>query len=108
MAEVVSYSQATKDTPLGWKPLALVMIEQAPNPVAILETFIDRFSPLMWEDSRATAIEEKAKLLEQFAAHSDQALRELAIQKRTELAREVEQIRKSETERDRGRDESFE
>ncbi len=108
IAEAVSFFHAVKDAPLSWTPIALKLLEAAPNPVAVLEVFIERFSPRSWSGSRAVIIESRLHLLDSLNNHANPALAALALQKRPELETEVVKNREWETKRDREQHERFE
>jgi hypothetical protein len=108
MARAVSFFANAKDAPMQWSPIALMMLDAAPNPTAILEIFIDRFSPRSWSGSRAAIIESRARLLEALTDHPNVSIAAMAIEKQPALQAAVERERRSETERDQERDERFE
>ena len=108
IAEAISYSHVSKDTPLVWRPIALKLLDAAPDPLAVLGVFIERFSPRSWSGSRAAIMEARARLLDALDNHSNAAIAALASQKRPEFQAEVARVRDWETKYDRERDERFE
>jgi hypothetical protein len=108
IAKVVSYFTQKEKVPLEWSPIALTILDRAPDPAAILQTFVGRFSPRSWSGSRAEIVEARAGLLDQLPAHHATAFAEMVATLKAELADDVAKTRKWENERDRERDERFE
>jgi hypothetical protein len=108
LAQAISFFRQGKDTGPIWTPLALKMIEAATDPLEVLGIFVGRFEPRAWSGSRAAIIESRMRLLDELDKHSNPALAQLAAKKRFELEETIAATRKSETERDSRRDESFE
>jgi hypothetical protein len=108
VAKSVSFFEVSKDTPPQWAPIALELMNAAPQPTKVLEVFIDRFSPRSWSGSRATIIESRAKLLDTLIDHPNSAIATMAREKRPILHMATERERKREKQRDRERDERFE
>jgi hypothetical protein len=84
------------------------MLDQAPEPVTVLAIFVERFSPMTWNGSRAAEFEERARLLDDLADHPDKALSAYAAEQRRQLADTVARYRRAEAEEHRDRDERFE
>ncbi|MEA2895136.1 MAG: hypothetical protein QOJ84_751, partial [Bradyrhizobium sp.] len=63
ISRAASYHTAPKEGVTEWTPLAMEMLRRAPDPLAILETFVKRFSPRSWSGSRAAIIESRLVLL---------------------------------------------
>jgi hypothetical protein len=108
MAQVVTYARSTDKASLQWTPLARAMLDQAPEPVTVLAIFVERFSPMTWNGSRAAEFEERARLLDDLADHPDKALSAYAAEQRRQLADTVARYRRAEAEEHRDRDERFE
>lgn len=107
MSGLISFCRATADGRMEWTPLALKMLEGAPNPKVVLSNFIDRFSPSSWEGSRADIVEKNIPLLDQLRSDLDQKLKQFLLQKRLALRKEIDRCREWES-RQLDRDESFE
>jgi hypothetical protein len=107
MSCLISYSRDAVDGGQEWTPLALRMLERAPDANVVLSNFVERFSPVMCEGSRATYVEQRSRLLEGLDDRFGPALISLQ-EKRAELQAEVNHLRTWEAKRDRDRDESFE
>ncbi len=108
IANAISCFRAGKDSPVGWTPIALKLLEVAPDPLAVLEVYIERFSPRSWSGSRAAIMESRVRLLDNLEHHSNPAIAARAVQKRPELQADVARTREWETMHDRERDERFE
>jgi hypothetical protein len=109
MASVISLFRRSDDkAPLQWTDAALRLLEKAPDRVAALKQMVRRFSPTSWSGSRAAIIEARARLLNELDAHPDATVVSYAAAQKIRLAKEVEEERRRETERDKAADERFE
>lgn len=90
-----------------WTEQAVALLVGAPNPEAVLATFIARFRPMSWSGSRAALMEANARLLDGIAPLIP-ALGPLATAAKAQFAQEVAREREFETARDQIRDERFE
>jgi hypothetical protein len=108
MSHVVSYYSVPKDGGAEWAPLAMEMLKRAPDPLAILETFVGRFRPTSWSGSRAAIIESRLGLLERLDELKNAFLTDYAVRIRPQLLDEIAKTRRWENERDSARDETFE
>jgi len=93
---------------LKWTPAALRLIDEAPDPVAVLEEFGERFHPSGWSGSLAEILAGRQPLLEVLANDADKRIANWAKAASSKLAEETERCRQWEAEHDRGRDERFE
>jgi hypothetical protein len=84
------------------------MLKRAPNPVTVLETFVDRFWPKLWSGSLAAIIESRLGLLDRLGEVKNASLEEFATRIRPQLVDDIDRMRKSEDECDSARDERFE
>ncbi|MBN9008502.1 MAG: hypothetical protein J0H40_24250 [Rhizobiales bacterium] len=108
IAKVVSFFTQKENEPVEWSPIALTILDRAPDPAVILQTFVGRFSPRSWSGSRAEIVEARAGLLDRLPAHHATAFAQTVASLKAELADDVAKTRKWENERDRERDERFE
>lgn len=108
IARAVSYYTTPKDGEPEWTPLAIEMLNRAPNPLVVLETFIARFSPTSWSGSRAAIIESRLGLLDRLSQLENTPLVDYVSKIRSELMDDIAKDRKWENERDSARDERFE
>jgi len=91
-----------------WTPAASALLEEAPDRVAVLESFLKRFHPMSWTGSLAAILDARTELLQRFAEHPDTRLAERAIRAYHDLQRAIATERQEETQRDQLRDERFE
>jgi hypothetical protein len=108
ISRAVSYHSASKEGGIEWTPLAIEMLKRAPNPVTVLETFVDRFWPKLWSGSLAAIIESRLGLLDRLGEVKNASLEEFATRIRPQLVDDIDRMRKSEDECDSARDERFE
>ncbi|MGN6572649.1 MAG: hypothetical protein ACTHLO_14670 [Pseudolabrys sp.] len=108
MSRVVSFHVIQEREVMKWTPLALEMLKRAPDPIAILETFVDRFSPTSWSGSRAAIVQSRFGLLDQLGELGNAAISEHVELVRPKLAAQIVEMRKWEDKRDSEYDERFE
>lgn len=110
MAGAVSLVNGSEeeDVTSRWSGIALKLIECAPDPVAVLRTFVGRFRPSGWSGSLASILEGRKALLEELKAHKNPDVPALAAAEANCLAAEVDATRQWEAKHDRERDERFE
>jgi len=108
LAKVIAFHAQKEKEPLEWTPLALTMLDRAPDPAMILHTFVQRFSPRSWSGSRAEIVESRAGLLDRLPPTHAAAFADAIGELKAQLAADVAQTRKWENERDREHDERFE
>jgi hypothetical protein len=104
----VSYHIAAKDGGTEWSFLAMEMLKRAPDPLAVLKTFVKRFSPTSWSGSLAAIIESRLGLLDRLAELKNASLADYATRIRPQLVDDIARTRKWENEHDSARDERFE
>jgi hypothetical protein len=80
----------------SWSPLAVRMVDLAPDPVAVLAAFVNRFQPNSWSGSLATIIDNRRRLLVEFLSHSDPRIAEWARSTDSTLRQRIEAERSSE------------
>jgi hypothetical protein len=107
-AGITIFESAANKVPNGWSTKARRLLERAPDRVAVLDRFLQRFSPISWWGSRAAIIEAKTKLLDELDVYGDSALTEFAAQQQARLFKAINEERRIETLMDAQRDESFE
>jgi hypothetical protein len=108
MARVVSFDRSTNEGGVEWTPFAREMVRRAPNPLAVLEAFVDRFHPRSGSGSLTAIVESRLSLLDQLGDLNNKAIQEYVLQIRPKLVEDVAQWRKWEEQRDREQDERFE
>ncbi|MGM4923430.1 hypothetical protein AB8A31_11030 [Tardiphaga sp. 804_B3_N1_9] len=108
ISRVISYHATSTDGVVDWTPLAVEMFKRAPDPLVVLATFVERFSPKIWSGSRAAIVESRLPLLDRLKELENTSFADYVTQKRPELVDEIVRIRRWENERDSERDERFE
>lgn len=108
LSRVVSYHTTPKYGETEWSPHAMEMLKRAPDSLAVLKTFIRRFSPTSWWGSRAAIVESRLGLLDRLGDLKNASLDEYVTQVRPQLVTNIAQMRESEDEKDVARDERFE
>lgn len=110
LAEVVKYSDANDDDKsLRWSTIAEKIIGAAPDPVAVLDVFLDRFPPTGgWSGSLADIMASRLPLIEMLARDSRPEVVAWSEANLPRFASSVEREREREAARDRNRDERFE
>jgi hypothetical protein len=91
-----------------WTSIANKLLERAPDRVAVLQSFIDKFIPTAWAGSRAAIVESNTKLLDELTAYSDAALDEFIASEKKRLMDAIEEQRTVDFLIDRERELRFE
>jgi len=108
-ASIITFAHRLEASgPRVWSEQAKALLTYAPNVKTVLEVFIERFRPISWSGSRASAIEANAQLLNSLEANILSGIAPFVVEAKAQLAREVVQEREQETKNDRARDERFE
>jgi hypothetical protein len=79
-----------------WSPIALKLLDKAPNRTEVLKKFTQKFSPLAWSGSLAGIIETNSRLLDHFAGYDDPVLIAFIISEKERFRRLVDSERNSE------------
>lgn len=98
----------SSDEGVTWTPLATAMLDRAPDPLAILNTFVKRFTPRGWSGSLATILESRLNLLDRLSESNSSSFAEHIPKMRSQLADKIAVRRQYEEERDRHHDDRFE
>lgn len=108
-AASVQFEGAAQETGRSsWNATAVQLMDRAPDRLAVLQRFVERFTPRSWSGSRAAIFSRRAQLLDVFVQDRDQGLAGYARSARDKLEREAEQERGWEANRSREQDERFE
>lgn len=115
LAEIVQPWRATDGSkvehdevrPLVWTPVAMRLIDEAPEPVRITEIFLDRFHPMGWGGSLAQILESRIPLLEMLTEHENATVAAWAKVALTAFKATVKRQQESEARSARARDERF-
>lgn len=109
LARVVRFSNADdEDQAKGWSSTAKSLIDVAPEPAKVLDTFLRRFSSNGWSGSLADILSTRMSLIGTLKAH---ARREIAAWANTQapvFAAYIDRQRAHEAAEDRTRDQTFE
>jgi len=92
----------------GWSDQARALLANAPEPIRVLEVFIERFRPMSWSGSLAALMESRARLLDNLGELVPPGLMPYVVEVKARLAQEISRVRQRETEQDRTQDERFE
>jgi hypothetical protein len=95
-------------TTAQWTPAGRALLEEAPDPVAVLSNLVSRLSPMSWSGSGAAILSARSELLRDLCDHENQAVAECAKEAFATLQRDMAAEREWETKRSRERDERFE
>lgn len=101
--QLINKSAGSADQPV-WSPLALHLMENAPNQADVLNAFAARLRPVIWSGTRADALMPYLRLVQQLSSHSSPVIRNWAKTQEELLTRQIEEDRQ----RIRRVDESFE
>lgn len=108
-ASCIPFSKASAGPSVaGWSDIALQVLRRAPDRVAVLRCFVERFSPMAWSGSRAAIVEANAALLTPIEEWDDPEVARLAREERERLLEEAWMEREREAEWHGRRDERFE
>jgi hypothetical protein len=91
-----------------WTPLALRLLEKAPNPIEVLKRYTRQIRLSGGWGSPASITEANARLLDKLPPSSDSAMKAFIEDEKVRLAQDIEELRRHETARDRKRSERFE
>jgi hypothetical protein len=109
LAQVMRFSNAgDEDHAKGWSSAAMRLIEVAPEPKKILDTFLQRFRPNGWSGSLADTLATRTPLLEALKHHSKPEVAAWANEHAPAFAAHVDRERAREAAEDRARDQTFE
>lgn len=108
-AAVVSAFTLTADqNPGTWTPIASRLVHGAPDPLAVMQVFVERLRRMSWSGSRSTLLKANATLLDQFDVQGNVGLAAFIDAQRVSLQKETRDSLDWETKLDRDRDETFE
>lgn len=93
---------------LEWTPLALRLLHEAPNPLEILQQYIESFRPSCYSPPLSAILESRIPLLESLTSNSNATIADAAKQSLDSYREGIKRQKNWETEHDRERDERFE
>jgi len=107
-AFIVAYQHDKEKNSFAWTPLSLVVMDNAPDVVVVLNAFKKRFEPSSWSGSLADIMERGLVLISQLKTHQNQAVSTWARNEEKKFAEEIKQRRQWEEQRNRTEYERFE
>jgi hypothetical protein len=109
LAQVVRFSGADDGKhPMAWSPGAKKLIEVAPEPRKVLDTFLQRFRPNGWSGSLADTLAAMTPLIETLKGHPKEQIAAWANERAPAFAADIERERAQEAAEYRARDQAFE
>ena len=105
---VVLFNRPKEGESHEWTPLTGKLLENAPNPLLVLNEIVNRLHPTSWSGSFATKLEERLRLLLKLPGGDAPILAEAIIDARTKLQEYIAVERRSEQETDRAENNRFE
>ncbi|KQT23518.1 MULTISPECIES: hypothetical protein [unclassified Bradyrhizobium] len=102
------YSRPNDQSSDEWKPIAKLLLERAPDPVAVFEAMGQRIWPTSFDGSPASKFESRMQLLDILELGENAALRVAVGKFRGELADEAARWRQRDLEEDSARSGRFE
>jgi hypothetical protein len=91
-----------------WAPLALLLLDKAPDRTKILKVYASQIRRSGGWGSPTSIVEANARLLDKLPASSDGGAKAFIDEEKVRLAKDIEEMRRLETARDRKRSERFE
>lgn len=110
IARLVTVSKsASQSEPRKWTDTALLLLEKAPDRIAVLREFINQLTVLSgWVGSFAATLEANVKIVDELAAHPDPAVVEFIAREKVRIKEIIDTERRREEAYERHRDERFE
>jgi len=91
-----------------WSPIALRLLENAPDRVEVLKRFVLQIKSAGGWGSRAAIVQANAKLLDRLEQYPDPAVTALMAEEKVRLDQYIKRERRSEAASDRKRSDRFE
>jgi hypothetical protein len=105
---VLLFKRPKEGEPHEWLPVAVKLLEKAPDPRLVLNEILHRLHPTSWSGSLATKLEGRLKLLNRLPGGDGPALIEVMAEAKTGLQGRIDAERRREQEEDRARSNRFE
>lgn len=93
---ITAFRQINKENQLEWTPLALTLINKAPNPVAVLNELKRIFRPMSCSGSRADIMQKRLGLLARLKSHKNKVISEWANKEERLVEEEIRLERQQE------------
>ena len=107
-AAVRPFKASQKDDALEWTSLALSIIENSPDAVAVLSKLKKSLAPRSWSGSRADIMEKRAVLIGDLTRHRNPVVSEWANREEQKFREDIRSEREWEEKQNRSTDERFE
>lgn len=107
-AGMTLFRRASDKEPNAWTDLARKLLENAPDPRAILDAIVYRLRPMSWSGSLATKLESRLKLLGELPVGDVPDLKAALEHAKGQLRKQIDGQRQRETQEDRARSGRFE
>jgi hypothetical protein len=105
---IPAFTVSGDQIPVDWTPMALRLLHNAPDPIAVMAELVAQFRPMIWGGSRATLLEASMGLLDRFDTQGDTALAAYLAAQKDSFEKEARSYLEWETKLDMDRDERFE
>ena len=93
---ILPYTAEREKETYHWNPLAMKVLEQAPNPIAILRAFESAFQPSFWSGSYVAHLEKGLALIEGLKSHKNLKIAQWADEYFSILFDEIQKRRERE------------
>lgn len=100
VASAIMPYQKGKTGKLEWTSLAMSLVSDSVDPIAVLQMLLSSLWPTSWSGSRADLMQERSCLIEELKEHSDKAVAEWAHGEATKLGNWIRQDRTRELNRE--------
>ncbi|MES0491948.1 MAG: hypothetical protein ABUK01_18275, partial [Leptospirales bacterium] len=106
--QLAPFQISSQDDIYEWRPIAKAILEKAPDSIAILNRFYDKYSPNYWSTVMSINMERSLPLLDSLISKEKVIISEWAKNKKIEFLKAIESWRKMEEHENRNQNESFE
>jgi hypothetical protein len=93
---------------IEWTPLALSIINEAPNTINVLDKLRQRLTPMSWSGSLSEILQSRIKLIIDLQSHSNPIVKEWALQQEAHFREYIASEKERERSWRRNEDERFE
>jgi hypothetical protein len=107
-AGMTLFRRTSDKEPHAWTDLARKLLDNAPEPRAILDAMVYRLRPMSWSGSLATKLESRLKLLGDLPVGDAPDLKAAHEQAKDQLRKQIDGQRQRETKEDKARSGRFE
>ena len=107
-AEISNDNYGDDASSIQWRPIALRILHESPEPIEVLKEYIKSFHPSGWSGSLSSVLGSRVPLLEQLTQDSEVSIVEAATQALTSFKKEIIRTREWEAKDSRKNDERFE